>query len=106
MHVKYGMVTLHHMPTVGLFFTCAMLFNRKSYCAKDASCMEMRAIMNGWTQEGMNGVQEAFDSGWWKWFLAERAAMCLVVARVFQNVNDCDDSICISIVIRCNNSNR
>ncbi len=42
--------------------------------------MEMRAIMNGWTQEGMNGVQEAVDSGWWKWYLAECAAMCLVVA--------------------------
>lgn len=45
--------------------------------------MEMRAIVNGWTQEGMNEVQEAFDSGWWKWHLAKRAVMCLVVAKVF-----------------------
>lgn len=27
LNVKYGMVTLHHMPTVWLFFMCAMLFN-------------------------------------------------------------------------------
>ena len=59
--------------------------------------MEMRAIMNGWTQEGMNGVQEAVDSGWWKRHLA--AAMCLVVARVFQNGDESDDSVCISIII-------
>lgn len=59
--------------------------------------MEMRAIMNGWTQEGMNGVQEAVDSGWWKRHLA--AAMCLVVARVFQNGDESDDSVCISIFI-------
>lgn len=26
-HVKYGKVTLNHMPTVGLFLMCAMLFN-------------------------------------------------------------------------------
>lgn len=62
--------------------------------------MEMRAVVNGWTQEGMNGVQEAVDSGLWKRPLAECAAMCPVVARDFQNVNDGDDAICISIIIR------
>lgn len=61
-------VSLHHGPTVGLF--SALLFNWKSCCAKKASCMEMRAVMNGWTQEGMNGVQEAVDSGWRKQHLA------------------------------------
>lgn len=59
--------------------------------------MEMRAIMNGWTQEGMNGVQEAVDSGWWKQHLA--AAMCLVVARDFQNDDESNDSICILVII-------
>lgn len=63
--------------------------------------MEMRAIMNGRTQEGMNGVQEAVDSGWWKRFLAECDTTCLAVAIALQNVNDCDDSICISIIVRC-----
>lgn len=81
--VKYGMVTLHHMPTAGIFFTRATLFNWKSCCAREASCMEMRATVNGWTQEGMNGVQEAVHSEWRKWHLAERTAMCLVVERVF-----------------------
>lgn len=42
MHVKYGTVTLYHMPIVGLFFTRAMLFNWKRFCAREASCMEMR----------------------------------------------------------------
>lgn len=68
---------------LGYFFMRAVVFNWKRCCAREASCMEMRAIMNGWTQEGMNGVQEAVDAGWWKWHLAERSAMCLVVARVF-----------------------
>lgn len=27
--------------------------------------MEMRATVNGQTQEGRNGAQEAFHSGWW-----------------------------------------
>lgn len=27
--------------------------------------MEMRATVNGRTQEGMNGAREAFHSGWW-----------------------------------------
>lgn len=51
-------------------------------------------------RKGMNGVQEAVDSGWWK-LGTECAAMCTVVARVSQNVNDCSDTTCISIIIRC-----
>lgn len=70
-HVKYGMVTFSHMPTVEFFFMCAMLFNCKRCSAKEDSCMEMRTIMNGWTQEGMNGDQEAVYSGWWKQHLAQ-----------------------------------
>lgn len=31
--------------------------------AKDGSCMEMRAAVNGGTRGGMNEVQEAVDSG-------------------------------------------
>lgn len=34
--------------------------------------MEMRAIMNGWTQEGMNGAQEAVHSEGWKCYFAQR----------------------------------
>lgn len=93
------MVHLFHMPIVGLFFKGAMLFNRKSFCAGEASCMEMRVIVNGRIQEGMNGDREAVDSGWWKWNLAGHTAICC--GSLFQNVNDCDSSVCILIIVSC-----
>lgn len=48
--------------------------------------MEMSLIVNGWTHEGMNEVQEAFYPGWWRWHLAGLVAKC--VLRLFQNIND------------------
>lgn len=65
--------------------------------------MEMRAVMNGWTQEGMNGVQEAVDSGWRKQHLAF-GACCSVPCgdkSLFQNENDFNNSTCISIITEC-----
>lgn len=86
------------MPTVDLFFMCAMLFNCKRCCAKEDSCMEMRAIVNGWTQEGMNGVQEAVYSGWWKQRLALGA--CHDVPSVGKSLSQWRLwRICISIII-------
>lgn len=51
--------------------------------------------MNGRTQEGMDGVQEAVDS------LGRVRRDVPAAARASQNVNDCEDPMCVSIIIRC-----
>lgn len=68
MYVKYEILTLYYMHIIGFLFLhapCGFIGR-----ARGASCMEMRGSVNGWTQGGMNGVQEAVDSGCWKWLLA------------------------------------